>query len=143
MTEDKIVKPKVLFLCTGNSCRSQIAEAIVNARLPQQWEAHSAGTRPAGYVHPMAIQVLREIGIEHAGRSKSVDEIRDIPFDLVVTVCDSAAEDCPLWLGKGRVIHHSFFDPAKAEGTEEERLAVFRRVRDEIKEWALPFLAYH
>ncbi len=140
MTEDKIVKPKVLFLCTGNSCRSQIAEAIVNARLPQQWEAHSAGTRPAGYVHPMAIQVLREIGIEHAGRSKSVDEIRDILFDLVVTVCNSAAEDCPLWLGSGRRIHMGFPDPAKATGSYEQVVAEFRSVRDAMSKEILTLL---
>ena len=141
MTEDRILKPKVLFLCTGNSCRSQIAEAIINACLPQQWEAHSAGTRPAGYVHPMAIQVLREIGIEHAGRSKSVDEIRDIPFDLVVTVCDSAAEDCPLWLGSGRRIHMGYPDPAKATGSYELVIAEFRSVRDAMSRDILALLA--
>lgn len=141
MTEDRIVKPKVLFLCTGNSCRSQIAEAIVNARLPQQWEAHSAGTRPAGYVHPMAIQVLREIGIEHAGRSKSVDEIRGIPFDLVVTVCDSAAEDCPLWLGSGRRVHMGYPDPAKATGSYEQIIAEFRSMRDAMSRDMLALLA--
>lgn len=130
MTEEIIVKSKVLFLCTGNSCRSQIAEAIVNARLSEQWEAYSAGTRPAGYVHPMAFQVLREIGIEHAGRSKSVDEIRGIPFDLVVTVCDSAVEDCPLWLGSERRIHMGFPDPARAIGRYEQVIAEFRSVRD-------------
>lgn len=140
MMEEKIFKSKVLFLCTGNSCRSQIAEAIVNARLPQQWEAHSAGTRPAGYVHPMAIQVLQEIGIEHAGRSKSVDEIRGIPFDLVVTVCDSAAEDCPLWLGSGRRIHLGYPDPAKATGRYEQVIAEFRSVRDAMSNDILDLL---
>lgn len=123
---------KVLFLCTGNSCRSQIAEAITNARLSDAWQAFSAGTYPAGYVHPKAIEVLQEIGILHQGTSKSVENMRDIDFDLVVTVCDSAAEECPLWLGPGRRVHHSFPDPAKATGTEEQITAAFRQVRDNI-----------
>ncbi len=127
-------KAKVLFLCTGNSCRSQMAEAIVNARWGDAWEAVSAGTLPAGYVHPLAVRVLSEIGIQHAGRSKSADEYRAVPFDLVVTVCDDAAENCPVWLGKGRRVHVGFPDPAKATGSEDEVLAVFRQVRDDIAE---------
>ena len=123
---------KVLFLCTGNSCRSHLAEAIVNARLGDTWEAVSAGTQPAGYVHPKALQALAEIGIEHNGRSKHADEFRNTPLDLVVTVCDSAAEECPLWLGPGRRVHMGFPDPAKAEGTDEEVMAVFRTVRDDM-----------
>jgi arsenate reductase len=94
---------QVLFLCTGNSCRSHLAEAIVNARLSAEWHAVSAGTQPAGYVHPLAIRALAEIGLEHQGRSKSVDEFRNAPLDLVVTVCDSAAEECPVWLGQGNM----------------------------------------
>jgi len=125
-------KKKVLFLCTGNSCRSQMAEAIVNARLGEAWQAYSAGTQPAGYVHPLAVRVLREIGIAHKGRSKRADEYRDLPFDLVVTVCDDAAENCPVWLGQGRRVHLGFPDPAKATGSEEQVLAVFRQVRDDI-----------
>ena len=125
-------KKKVLFLCTGNSARSQMAEAIVNARMSETWEACSAGTQPAGYVHPMALKALSEIGIPHEGRSKSANEFRDLPFDLVVTVCDDAAENCPVWLGKGRREHLGFPDPAKATGTDEEVLAAFRRVRDDI-----------
>ncbi len=121
------MKRKVLFLCTGNSCRSQLAEAIVNARLGETWEAVSAGTKPAGYVHPKAIAALAEIGIQHQGRSKLADEFRGEDFDLVVTVCDSAAEECPLWLGKGRRQHHSFPDPAKTDDMDD-----FRRVRDDI-----------
>lgn len=120
---------KVLFLCTGNSCRSQMAEAIVNARLGDTWHAVSAGTKPAGYVHPKAIAALAEIGIQHEGRSKLADEFRGTDFDLVITVCDSAAEDCPVWLGKGKKVHHSFFDPAKTDDMDD-----FRRVRDEIAE---------
>ena len=123
---------KVLFLCTGNSCRSQMAEAIVNARLSNDWRAFSAGTVPAGSVHPKAIQVLDEISITHTGESKSTDQFRDMDLDLVVTVCDDAEENCPVWLGKGKRVHLGFPDPAKAEGTDEERLAVFRSVRDEI-----------
>ncbi len=132
-------KRKVLFLCTGNSCRSQLAEALVNARLGEEWQAFSAGTRPTGYVHPKALAVLAEIGIQHNGRSKPVDEFRGQSFDRVITVCDSAAEDCPLWLGPGQRLHHSFPDPAKAEGTEEQVLTVFRQVRDAIWQ-ALPLL---
>jgi arsenate reductase len=123
---------KVLFLCTGNSCRSQIAEAVVNARYSNEWRAFSAGTYPAGFVHPMAIQVLSEIGIEHQGESKSVEQFRNDDFDLVVTVCDDANEECPVWLGKGKRVHEGFRDPAKTEGTDEERLAAFRQVRDEM-----------
>jgi arsenate reductase len=125
-------KRSVLFLCTGNSCRSQIAEAIVNARLSTDWRAFSAGTVPSGYVHPKAIQVLGEIGITHEGESKSIDQFRDMDFDLVVTVCDDAAENCPVWLGKGKRVHLGFPDPAKAQGTDEEQMAVFRSVRDAI-----------
>jgi arsenate reductase len=126
------LKKKVLFLCTGNSCRSQMAEAIVNDRLGDAWLAVSAGTKPSGYVHPKAIQVLAEYDIIHEGESKLADQYRDWDFDLVVTVCNSAAEECPIWLGQGVRVHHSFPDPAEATGTEEEILAVFRQVRDDI-----------
>ncbi|MCK6582967.1 MAG: arsenate reductase ArsC [Anaerolineales bacterium] len=118
---------KVLFLCTGNSCRSQMAEAIVNARMDGEWQAVSAGTKPAGYVHPKALAALAEIGIHHDGRSKLADEFKGQEFDLVVTVCDSAAEECPVWLGKGRKVHHSFPDPALTDDMND-----FRAVRDEI-----------
>ena len=119
---------KVLFLCTGNSCRSQMAEAIVNARFGGEWQAASAGTKPAGYVHPKALVALSEIGIRHEGRSKLADEFRGVDFDLVVTVCDSAAEECPIWLGEGNKIHHSFPDPAKTDDMDD-----FRAVRDAIE----------
>lgn len=125
-------KRKVLFLCTGNSCRSQMAEAIVNAQMGNQWEAVSAGTKPAGYVHPKALAALAEIGIQHEGRSKLTDEFRDVNFDLVITVCDDAAENCPVWLGKGKRVHLGFPDPAKAVGSEAQAMAIFRQVRDEI-----------
>ncbi len=123
---------KVLFLCTGNSCRSQMAEAIVHARLGESWIAVSAGSRPAGFVHPLALQVLAEIGIEHHGRSKSMDEWLGQAFDLVVTVCEEGAEDCPVWLGQGRRLHLGFPDPAKVTGSESEVREAFRAVRDEM-----------
>lgn len=130
----------MLFLCTGNSCRSQIAEAIVNQSLAGTWKAFSAGTAPAGYTHPKAIQVLGELGIAHDGDSKHVDIYRDDTFDLVITVCDSAAEECPLWLGSGLRHHISFPDPAKAQGSDEDILATFRSVRDAISQQILGFL---
>ena len=131
-------KRKVLFLCTGNSCRSQLAEAIVNARLGETWEAVSAGTKPAGYVHPKALAALAEIGIQHQGRSKLADEFKGVDFDLVVTVCDSAAEECPIWLGKGKRVHHSFPDPAKTDDLND-----FRKVRDDIEHEIIALLENH
>ena len=111
-----------------------MAEAIVNARDPE-WKAYSAGTKPAGYIHELALEALDEIGISHSGVSKQIDALPTRDFDLVVTVCDSAAEECPVWPGKaGRRVHHSFVDPAKAEGTLEERKEVFRQVRNEMLE---------
>jgi arsenate reductase len=108
-----------------------MAEGLVNHLLGDRWEAFSAGTAPAGYVHPLAIKAMDEIGIDiSAGYSKSVDEFRDVKFDIVITVCDDAAENCPLWLGSGNVQHIGFPDPAEATGSEEERLEVFRQVRD-------------
>jgi arsenate reductase len=110
-----------------------MAQAIINTRLGDTWQAVSAGTKPAGYVHPRALKALSEVGIKHEGRSKLADEFKGVDFDLVVTVCDSAAEECPVWLGKGKRAHYSFPDPAKAEGTEEEVMSVFRAVRDDIE----------
>ena len=105
-----------------------MAEAIVNYRLGESWEAVSAGTRPTGYVHPKALAALAEIGIRHSGHSKLVDEFKDVDFDLVVTVCDSAAEECPIWLGNGKRVHHSFPDPAKTDDMND-----FRKVRDAME----------
>jgi arsenate reductase len=128
------MKRKVLFLCTGNSCRSQMAEGLVNHYLGDEWQAYSAGTKPAGYVHPLAVQVMAELHIDISRhRSKSADEFRATEFDTVVTVCDDAAENCPVWLGQGHKTHIGFEDPAQATGSDEERLAVFRRVRDDIR----------
>ncbi len=117
----------VLFLCTGNSARSQIAEAIVNNDCWDKWVAFSAGTEPTGKVNPFAQQVIAEADIYHQGRSKSVDEFADQVFDLVATVCDHANETCPLWLKQGEKVHIGFEDPAAFEGSEEEKLAVFRK----------------
>lgn len=125
-------KQTVLFLCTGNSCRSQIAEAIVNQELGKTWQAISAGTKPAGYVHPLAVQVLGEIGIDHQGTSKNASQYMHQDLNLVVTVCDSAAQDCPVWLGENPQVHLAFEDPASFDGDEHEKLEKFRQVRDEI-----------
>ncbi|MCC6984830.1 MAG: arsenate reductase ArsC [Anaerolineales bacterium] len=126
---------RVLFLCTGNSCRSQMAEAIVNARMGAEWQAVSAGTKPAGYIHPKALAALAEIGIQHEGQSKLADDFKGADFDLVVTVCDSAAEECPVWLGKGKKVHHSFPDPALTDDLND-----FRAVRDDIEKVMLTLL---
>ncbi len=119
---------RVLFLCTGNSCRSQMAEAVVNAKLGDRWQAFSAGIEPADKVNPNAIRALAEIGIKHSGESKHVDHFMNEDFDLVVTLCDDAAENCPVWVGRGKREHVSFTDPAKAIGTEEEVMAEYRNV---------------
>ena len=127
-------KRQVLFLCTGNSCRSHMAEGMVNHFWGGRWTAFSAGTVPSGYVHPLAIQVMAEWGIDISGHeSKTAVCFRDKQFDLVVTVCDDAAQNCPVWLGKDKKVHIGFPDPALATGTEEEKTAVFRQVRDDIQ----------
>lgn len=134
-------KKTVLFLCTGNSCRSQMAEGLVNNFLADKWEAYSAGTQPSGYVHPLAIKAMAELAIDiSANRSKLTDEFRHVSPDLVVTVCDDAAENCPVWLGQDAVVHISFPDPAKASGSVEEQMTVFRRVRDDIRARVLNYL---
>jgi arsenate reductase len=112
-----------------------MAEAIVNARMGEVWQAVSAGTKPAGYVHPKALEALSEIGIQHRGRSKTADEFKGVDFDLVVTVCDSAAEECPIWLGRGGKVHHSFPDPALTDDMND-----FRKVRDEIEKVMIELL---
>lgn len=128
-------KRRVLFLCTGNSARSQMAEAWVNARWGDRWEACSAGTRPAGYVHPMAVEVMQEVGISMEGaRSKAVEDFLGQAFDLVVTVCDQAAEACPVWPGQARRVHLGFPDPAAVQGSDRAIRMAFRRVRDGLAE---------
>jgi len=131
---------KVLILCTGNSCRSQMAEALINTKLSDRWRAYSAGTKPSGYVHPKSLRALEEIGIRHKGESKHIDSLPTREFDSVITVCDDAADNCPVWLGKGVRYHIGFPDPAKAEGTEDEIMAVFRQVRDDIEDRVLSYL---
>ena len=137
-----MAKKRVLFLCTGNSCRSQMAEGLVNHFLGDEWEAVSAGTEPAGYVHPFAVAVMADLDIDISRqRSKSVDEFRRHKFEWVITVCDDAAENCPVWLGNGQTMHIGFIDPAATDGSEKQRLLIFRQVRDEIKNRIIPVLA--
>jgi arsenate reductase len=128
-----MAKQRVLILCTGNSARSQMAEAIINARRGDQWQVFSAGTQPAAQVNPYALRALAEIGIETAGTTpKHLSQFTGQPFDLVITVCDDAAENCPVWLGQGKRLHIGFPDPAEATGSDDEILAAFRDVRDAI-----------
>jgi arsenate reductase len=134
-------KPRVLVLCTGNAARSQMAEGLIRAALGDRVEVFSAGTHPAGYVHPMAIRVMREIGIDISGqRSKSLSEFIGQPFDLVLTVCDDAAEECPVWPGQGERMHISYPDPGRRAWDEEEMLEEFREVRDRMREELIPAL---
>jgi len=128
-------KKRVLVLCTGNSCRSQMAEGLVNHFLAEEWEARSAGTEPALEVHPLAVEAMNEIGIDiSAAVPEGVNDYLNDRWDLVFTVCDSAKGNCPHFPRPVPKLHISFDDPAYAQGTEEERRAVFRRVRDEIRE---------
>jgi len=134
------MKPTVLILCTGNSCRSHLAEGILRAAAGDLVEVHSAGSKPAGYVHPKAIQVMREIGLDISGHtSKHMNEFLNRPITTVITVCGNADQACPMFPGQVNRHHWGFDDPAHATGTEEEVLAQFRRVRDRIK---LVFAAY-
>ncbi len=128
-------KKRILILCTGNSCRSQMAEGLVNHLLADQWEARSAGTQPALQVHPLAVEAMAEIGIDiSGGKPEGLVNYLQQPWDLVFTVCDSAKERCPVFERAVEQLHISVDDPAYATGTEEERRAAFRRVRDEIRE---------
>jgi arsenate reductase len=132
---------RILVLCTGNSCRSQLAEAFLRRDGGNRVAVESAGTHPS-VVNPRTIQVLAERGIDWSGaRSKSMTEFLDRPFDVVVTVCDDAREACPVFPGGGRRIHRAFRDPALAGGTDAEQLDVYREVRDEIEAWTRDFLA--
>ena len=132
------MKARVLILCTGNSARSQMAEGLLRHLgndAGDCFEVESAGTRPSR-VRPEAIAVMREVGVDISGhRSKSVDEFAGQRFDYVLTVCDNARESCPIYPGHANRLHRSFDDPAAVEGSEEERLAAFRRVRDEIRHY--------
>jgi arsenate reductase (thioredoxin) len=162
-------KKSVLFLCTGNSARSQMAEGLVNHFLGERWKAYSAGTKPTGQVHPLALEAMTELGIDISQqRSKSVDLFRDQEFDSVITVCDDAAKNCPVWLGpnrsnpctlgkkfdnrkilfgsgsarlgKGNKKHLGFPNPVAATGSKAERLDVFRRVRDGLRQETFAYL---
>jgi len=131
---------RVLILCTGNSARSQMAEGLLREMGGDRFEVASAGVAPS-FVRPEAIAVMREVDIDISGhKSKSVDEFTNQEFDYVITVCDNANEQCPVFPGNTRRIHWSFDDPAAAKGDEEQRLAVFRRVRDEIRQRLQLFL---
>jgi arsenate reductase len=125
----------VLILCTGNSCRSQMAQVIWQQLGQGDWNAESAGSRPAGYVHPLALKALEEIGLDISGlHSKSVDQFSGQEFDLAVTVCDHAKEACPVLPGVETTLHWPFEDPANATGSDEEKMDCFRRVRDQIRQ---------
>jgi arsenate reductase (thioredoxin) len=127
-------KPRVLFLCTGNSCRSQMAEGWLRHIAGERFDSFSAGSTPAGFIHPLAIRAMAEVGVDiSAHYSKSLDEFAGKSFDLLVTVCDNAREACPVFPGARRREHWGFEDPAEAGGSGDERLAAFRRVRDEIE----------
>lgn len=129
-----MMKPLVLILCTGNSCRSHLAEAILRAAAGNLLEVASAGSKPAGYVHPLAIRALSEIGIDaSAHRSKHLSEFLDRNVETVITVCGNADQVCPMFPGQMNRYHWGFDDPAHATGTEDEQFAVFQRVRDEIR----------
>jgi len=135
-----MTRPAVLILCTGNSCRSHLAEGILRHAAGDLFDVHSAGSKPAGYVHPKAIEVMKEIGIDISGHtSKHMNEFLDKKISTVITVCGNADQACPMFPGQVNRYHWGFDDPAHARGTDEEVLNVFRRVRDQIK---LVFEAY-
>lgn len=136
-------KQSVLILCTGNSARSQMAEGLLRHDAGDRFEVFSGGVNPSK-VRPEAIAVMRELGIDITGhRSKHVNEYAGQKFDYVLTVCDNAREACPIFPAETRTIHHSFADPADQEGSEEERLTVFRKVRDEIRDYLETFPSHH
>jgi arsenate reductase (thioredoxin) len=128
-------KEQILILCTGNSARSQMAEGLLRHDAGDRFEVFSAGTKPT-QVRPEAVAVMRELGIDISQhRSKSVDEFAAQPFNYVLTVCDKARETCPIFFGGTVMLHHSFTDPAAVQGSEERRLAAFRAVRDELRQY--------
>jgi arsenate reductase (thioredoxin) len=132
-------KQRVLILCTGNSARSQMAEALLRHDAGDRFTVESAGTKPS-ILRPEAITVMKEVGIDISShRSKHVDEFAGQNFDYVLTVCDNAKESCPLFFGKAARLHHSFNDPAAVEGSEEKRLGAFRKIRDELRAYLKTF----
>lgn len=133
---------RILFLCTGNSCRSQMAQALMNRMGEGCFEAFSAGAKPAGYVHPLALRTLKDADLSTEGlRSKSWEEFQGQPFDFVITVCNRARETCPIWPGQPVSAHWGFEDPAEATGSEEQKRHVFRKVFTEIQKRIALFLA--
>jgi len=135
-------KPAVLILCTGNSCRSHLAEGLLRSLAADLFTVHSAGSKPAGYVHPLAIRVMQEIGIDiSAHTSKHMNEFLATPIETVITVCGNADQACPIFPGQVKRHHWPFDDPAHATGAEEEQLAVFRRVRNEIRRTLVAYVA--
>jgi arsenate reductase len=131
---------RVLVLCTGNSCRSQIAEGYLRHFAGKDWEIYSAGVETHG-VNPRAIAVMKEDGIDISGHtSNNIDEYINLKFDYIITVCDNANENCPFFPGKAERFHHNFPDPAKAKGTEEDIMNEFRKVRDMIKDYSKQFV---
>lgn len=129
------MKKKVLFICTHNSARSQMAEGLLNHLYENKYEAFSAGTKPST-VNPYAVKSMAEIGIDISiQRSKGIEEFRGMVFDYVVTVCDNAKETCPFFPGGRESLHKSFNDPSGFEGEGDNKLAVFRKVRNEIRDW--------
>jgi arsenate reductase len=132
-------KRRVLILCTGNSARSQMAEGLLRHDFGERFEVESAGTK-ASFVRPEAIAVMRELGIDISGhRSKNVEEFEGQDFDYAITVCDNARETCPVFFGRAERLHRSFDDPAGLSGSDDERLALFRRVRDELRVYLRQF----
>ena len=126
--------PLVLILCTGNSCRSHLAEGVLRVAAKGAFRVASAGSQPAGFVHPLALKAMDEIGIDISShRSKHLNEFLNAPVETVITVCGNADEVCPIFPGQRNRYHWGFDDPARATGTEKEQLTVFRRVRDEIR----------
>ena|SRR5680860_544260 len=135
-----VSKKGILFLCTGNSCRSQMAEGFAKKMLPKNMEIFSAGLEPKG-VHPMAVKVMQEVGIDISQQeSKNISEIPIDEIDLLVTLCGDAAERCPVFPGKVERIHWALEDPAKTQGSEEEITQVFRKVRNKIKSYIVSYL---
>lgn len=133
------MKKRVLILCTGNSARSQMAEGLLRHDAGNRFEVESAGTKPST-VRPEAIAVMRELGIDISGhRSKSVAEFDGHQFDYIITVCNNARESCPVFFGAAKKLHHDFDDPAALQGSEQERLALFGRVRDELRRYLSQF----
>lgn len=135
-----VLQKGILFLCSGNSCRSQMAEGFAKKMLPKNMEIFSAGLEPKG-VHPMAIKVMQEVGIDISKQeSKNISEIPLDKINIVITLCGDAAERCPIFPGKVERIHWALEDPAKAKGSEEEIAIVFRKVRDNIKSCIINYL---